>query len=136
MLKHLLVILNSKKSIEHLLAHTTRMAQAVKAKVTVLSYLDGSIKRVDPLDWHIRKIEAETQLTRLAENLHKVGIETQVYVSETLEPEKLIDYAQSNHVDLILVSKQADNVDSMIHDLMKRTSMPILVVPQNGFLLY
>jgi nucleotide-binding universal stress UspA family protein len=58
-----------------------------------------------------------------------------VNVSETLEPEKLIDYAQSNQVDLILVSKQADNVDSMIHGLMKRTSIPILVIPQNAFLL-
>ncbi len=135
MLKHLLIILNTKKSVEHLIAHSIRMAQAVKAQVTILSHVDGSIKRVDPLDWHIRKIEAETQLNQLAERLREIGIETQVNVSETLEPEKLIEYAQSNQVDLILVSKQADNVDGMIHGLMKRTNIPILVVPQNGFLL-
>jgi nucleotide-binding universal stress UspA family protein len=135
MLKHLLIVLNAKKSVEHLLAHSTRIAQAVKARVTILSYIDGSIKRIDPLDWHIRKIEAETQLNQLAERLRALGIETEVNVSETLEPEKLIDYAQSNEVDLILVSKQADNIDAMIHGLMKRTNIPILVVPQNGFLL-
>ena len=33
------------------------------------------------------------------------------------------------------MSKQADNIDAMIHGLMKRTNIPILVVPQNGFLL-
>jgi nucleotide-binding universal stress UspA family protein len=135
MLKHLLIILNGKKSVEHLLAHTTRLARAVKARVTIINHLEPSTKRVDPLDWHIRKIEAETQLNQLADRLREVGIETQVNVSETLEPEKLIDYAQSNQVDLMLVSKQTDNIEGVLHGLMKHTSIPILVVPQSSFLI-
>jgi nucleotide-binding universal stress UspA family protein len=133
--KHLLIVLNAKKSSEYLLAHSTRMAHAVNAKVTIISHLDVTSKRIDPLDWHIRKIEAETQLNQLAERLQDAGIDTQVNVSETLEPGQLIEYAQSNQVDLILVSKQVENIDGMIHGLMKRTNIPILVVPQSGFLL-
>ena len=135
MFKHLLIVLNAKKSIEHLIAHSTRMAHAVKASVTLVSHVDVTTKRIDPLDWHIRKIEAETQLNELAQHLRKSGIDTEVSINETLEPGQLIEYAQSNQVDLILVSKQVENIDGMIHGLMKRTNIPILVVPQSGFLL-
>jgi nucleotide-binding universal stress UspA family protein len=135
MLRRILIVLSAKKPTEHLVAHAIQMFQALSTKVTILSHLEVSNKRIDPLDWHIRKIEAETQLNTLAERLRATGIETQVTVSETLEPEKLIEYAQSNEVDLILVSKQTDNIDSMIHGLMKRTNIPILIVPQSGFLL-
>src|SRR5690242_4040689 len=105
------------------------MAHAVKARVTIIGHLDTSSKRIDPLDWHIRKIEAETQLNQLAERLREARIETQVNVSEVLEPGQLIEYAQANQVDLILVSKQVENIDGMIHGLMKRTNIPLLVVP-------
>jgi nucleotide-binding universal stress UspA family protein len=130
-----MIVLNAKKSSDYLVAHSIRMAHALKAKVTIISHVDIATKRIDPLDWHIRKIEAETQLNQLAQHLREAGIETQVSVNETLEPGQLIEYAESNQVDLIMVSKQVENIDGMIHGLMKRTNIPILVVPQSGFLL-
>ncbi|MEO8608429.1 MAG: universal stress protein [Chloroflexota bacterium] len=135
MFTHLLIVLNAKKSPDYLVEHSTRLARAIKARVTIISQMDISTKPIDPLDWHIRKIEAEAKLNQMAEQLRDINIETQVIISEKLDTGQLIEFAQADQVDLILVSKQVDNIDDMIHALLKQTNIPILVVPQSGFLL-
>jgi nucleotide-binding universal stress UspA family protein len=134
-LNHILLILNNGKWADQLIAHSASIARAANAKVTLLRALDTSNKRVDPLDWHIRKVEAETNLNQLAEQLQREGVETQVTITEVSDAAQLFEYAQANQVDLILVPRAAETTNGLIHGLMKRTDIPILVIPQGGFLL-
>ncbi len=135
MLKHLLVVLETDNVADSVLAHVTGLAHAMGARVTLLRLLDqprGKSRFVDPVDWNIRKIEAEASLNKIGQNLQKPGPKVRVALLDSRTPEHVLQYAQSNDADLIILAKPTGSVSDLVHNLMKRTTIPLLVVQPDG----
>jgi nucleotide-binding universal stress UspA family protein len=107
------------------------IARAMRARITLLRLLDqprGKNRFVDPVDWSIRKIEAEANLNKIGQSVQKSGLQLSVSVLDSRAPEHILQYAQSNKVDLIILAKPTESVGDLVHNLMKRTTIPLLVL--------
>jgi nucleotide-binding universal stress UspA family protein len=117
------------------LAHVTGLARAMGAHVTLLRLLDqprGKSRFVDPVDWNIRKIEAEVNLNKIGESIQKPGVNVSVSLLDSRTAEHVLNYAQSNEVDLIVLAKATESVSDLVHSLMKRTTIPLMVAPSEA----
>lgn len=139
MLKHLLVVLETGNIADTVLAHATGIARALGARVTLLRLLDhprGKNRFVDPVDWHIRKIEAEASLNKIGQSLQKSGLQVSVSLLDSRTPEHVLHYAQSNDAELMILAKPTESVGDLVHSLMKHTTIPLLVVQPDGSALH
>lgn len=135
MIDHIMTVATTARGTDPVLAHTLSLAKSCRSKVTLLRLLNPitdksrSTRIVDPLDWHIRKLEIEAALNQVAENLRQADIEVTTAVLEGADAELLVQYAEANGVDLMLLSKQPENIGDLIHPVMKRTTLPVMVLP-------
>jgi nucleotide-binding universal stress UspA family protein len=90
---------------------------------------------MDPHDWHIRKMEIEASLRKMAEGLSRKGLSVNTAVLEGSDAEQLIQYAQAHEVDLMILTKQSETVGDLVHTVMKRTATPVVILPIGGYLL-
>lgn len=130
---HILVAINSARFADYVLAHAQTIAHASNARITLLRLFEGAGGKnrnriVDPLDWHIRKLELEASLSKMAEPLLKKGLTVDTAVLEGDDAKQLIQYVQENNVDLIVLTKQAENVDDFLHEVMKSTLTPVVIL--------
>jgi nucleotide-binding universal stress UspA family protein len=93
---------------------------------------------VDPFDWQIRKAEAETYLSSVAERLEEVGLDTDQTLVEGRAAETVIDFAQERQVDSILLSSHGQsgisgwNVSSVVQKIILRANKTVLIVRAYG----
>ncbi len=135
MLNHLLVVLETDKEDNDVLAHAMGVARASGARITLLRLLDQSTHKshfVDPLDWHLRKLEAELTLKKLGQKLRKTRVAVHTEVLENTRTRDLLHYAQAQAVDLIILVKQTERISELIHNLIKRTTIPVLILLAAG----
>ncbi len=76
MFDNILVPLDRSVLAECVLPHAVAMARAFQSQVTLLTVLERGTRLdctygVDPLEWRIRKLEAESYLRSLADRLKK-----------------------------------------------------------------
>jgi hypothetical protein len=96
MFNHLLVVLETDSEDNDALAYATRMARASGARLTLLRLLDPSFDKsrfVDPLDWHLRKLEVKLNLEELRQKLRKA--ESRARRPSTVPKRRLLHYAQA-----------------------------------------
>lgn len=136
MFKHFLIILSTARLLDDALAaHTAGIARASRARITLLRLLDqpaGKSRFVDPVDWHIRKMEAEVSLNEVGQNLRKTGLQVQTTILEGGNPEQVLQYAQAHEVDLMILAGQPEGISDLVHGLMKSTRIPLLVLRTDG----
>lgn len=135
MLSHLLVVFETEKGNNSVLAHAMGIARASGARITLLRLLDQSSHKsrfVDPLDWHMRKLGAEESLAKLGQKLRKAKVAAHTEVLESSNAANLLDYAQAQAVDLIILVKRTERISGLIHNLIKRTTIPLLVLKAGG----
>lgn len=135
MLKHILVV-GTPDSIEDTLHQTKPIAQHLKARVTVLCRLmsastPSGTHFIDPLEWHIHKIEVKTGIDEMAAVLRQIGIDVQTELLDSADPADIIDYAEKHNVDLIVLVRKTDNVNDLMHMLIKDSSVPIITLQHN-----
>jgi nucleotide-binding universal stress UspA family protein len=134
-MNHILTVVTSTRGIDAMLAHTRSMADIMSAKITLLRLLNPVADRtrntriVDPLDWHIRKLEIEAALNQMADSLRESGANVTTAVLEGADAEVLCQYAETNGVDLMLLAKEPENIGDLIHPVMKRTTLPVAILP-------
>jgi nucleotide-binding universal stress UspA family protein len=135
MLKHFLIVLSTARLADDALAHTAGIAHASRAHITLLRLLDqpaGKSRFVDPVDWHIRKMEAEASLNEMGQNLRKTGLKIQTTILEGGNPDQVLQYAQAQDVDLMILAGQPEGISNLFHGLMKSTRIPLLVLRADG----
>jgi nucleotide-binding universal stress UspA family protein len=137
---HILVTLDSDKFAEYVIAQIQNITRSSEAEVTLLWLFDTASSKnrsriVDPLDWHMRKMEVETRLGIMVEVLTREGLSIKTAILEHSNAEQLIEYAQTHDVDLIMLTKQSKNVSNLVESVLKYTSIPVVIVPVSGFLL-
>lgn len=139
MFKHLLVPLDGSKLAECSLPHVVSMARATSARITLLRVLDAAAESsqphvVDPLEWQIRKAEAESYLRGVANRLQEVQLAAATEVLEGKAAESVIEYAHQTQADLTILSSHGQsgisgwNVSSVVQKIILRIRTSVMIV--------
>lgn len=139
MFNQILVPLDGSSLAESVLPHTVAIGKASGADINLLRVLDpvGAATRpisVDPLDWQIRKTEADNYLRSIAKQLEEVGVRATTTVMEGKAAESVIEYAHDNQSDLIILSSHGQsgisgwNVSSVVQKIILRIRTSVMIV--------
>ncbi len=140
MFEHLLIPLDGSPLAECVLPHVLAIARTLGSRVTLLQVVEqaesaGRTRAIDPLEWHYSEAEAGAYLQNVAERLRLAGVPTAQVLLQGDPAERVIDYAQAEHVDLILLSSHGRsglsgwNVSSVVQKILARVHISILLVP-------
>jgi nucleotide-binding universal stress UspA family protein len=139
MTSHILVPLDGSALAECVLPHVLAIAPSVNARVTLLhvvepSPLKGSGQTIDPLEWHLKKREAEIYLDGIARRLADANLSVDTVIQEGLPADCVIDFANGNDVTLIILSTHGKsglsgwNVSSVVQKIILRSFKSTLLV--------
>ena len=139
MINHILVPLDGSALAECVLPHVLAIAQAFDAHITLLHVLElshakRSDQTIDPLDWHLRKRDVEIYLDNIANRLKNTNLRVDSVALEGLPAECVINYANTNDVDLIALSTHGQsglsgwNVNSVVQKITLRSFKSTLLV--------
>ena len=139
MLEHILLPMDGSVLAERVLPHAISLTEAFGSKLTLLRvvYQDddsNSCGFVNPMDWQMRKTEAESYLKSLQNRLSEVDIECEVNIIEGKPAQQIVDFAHQNQVDLILMSSHGSsgvsewNINSTVQKVLLRAKMPIMII--------
>ncbi len=139
MIDHILVPLDGSALAECVLPHVLSIALGTHPQITLLHVLEFTHSTadslpVDPLEWHLRKQEAEEYLGKIASQLRTKGLQVKQVITEGSPAEHVIDFANSNEVDLIALSSHGRsglsgwNVSSVVQKIILRAFKSILLI--------
>src|SRR5512135_2742713 len=139
MFKNILVPIDRSSLAECVLPHVVALAGTFGSRVMLLHVMDSTNqanrpRAVDPLDWQIRKAEAETYMHDLALRLQTAGLSTERHILEGQAADQILDLARTNDANLIILSSHGQsglsgwNVSSVVQKIILRASTSIMVV--------
>jgi len=139
MFKHMLVPLDGSHLAECVLPHATALSHAFGARVTLLRVLERAVtagrgQSVDPLGWHLRKAEATSYLDGVGIRLQEVGLRTEQILLEGQAAERIVEFARTHDVGLVLVSSHGRsglsywNVSSVVEKIILSSRVPTMIV--------
>jgi len=121
---------------ECVLPHVLTMARTFNSRITLLKVLqqEASFEQIDPVFWHIAKTEAQAYLAQWAVKLQTLGISVETQVLDGQPAERVLEFAQLNDVDLILLSSHGQsglsewNVSSVVQKIIMRAKSSIMII--------
>jgi nucleotide-binding universal stress UspA family protein len=139
MFEHMLIPLDGSHLAECVLPHATALSRAFGARVTLLRVLEraataGPGQSVDPLGWHMRKAEATSYLDGVGTRLQEVGLRTEQILLEGQAAQRIVEFARTHDVGLILVSSHGRsglsywNVSSVVEKIILSSRVPTMIV--------
>jgi nucleotide-binding universal stress UspA family protein len=94
----------------------------------------GRLMPVDPVDWSLRKVEAEAYLERVAERVHAADVAAETFLQEGMAAERITEFARSQNSDLIVLSSHGQSgmsawdLSSVVNKVLHRFHGSIMVV--------
>lgn len=139
MFTKILVPLDGSQLAEYALRHAVHLAHVFHARLVLLHVLEaapGSTGRelIEPLSWQIRKAETDVYLRGLETQLAEAGLEVEYHILEGRTPEMIVQYAQNNAIDLVVLCTHGKsglsrwNVSSVISKVAEKIYLPLLLV--------
>ena len=139
MFSHILTPLDGSPLACCILPHVVAMARATRARITLLRVLErhsmGLTGDVNPFDWHMQKLEAQTYLEEMAAQLlRSVDVPVTVELLEGCAAVQIIDYAQRTDADLIVLSSHGEgglsdwHTSSVAQKVIQRIGISVLLV--------
>jgi len=139
MFEHILVPLDGSSLAECVLPHVVAFASALQSDVTLLRVLARGkgaqgVPIVDPVDWHIAEAQSASYLEEVARRLGASGVETNRVALDGAAAERVIEYADQQDVDLIVLSSHGRsglsgwNVSSIVQKIILRAYQSVLIV--------
>ncbi len=153
MFKRILVPLDGSSYAERALAHAEEFARIFDASIVLLRVLEPSPQHdkplpIDPLNWQIRKTEAEQYLNSVAQGIQgrlnkfmvsetdsKKGQNAVEYViREGKTAENIVNFAHENNIDLLVISTHGWgglsrwNISSVTQKVINLIYLPVLMV--------
>ncbi|MFU8826738.1 MAG: universal stress protein [Brevefilum sp.] len=139
MLEHILLPMDGSALAERVLPHAVSLTNAFGSKLTLLRVLyheESAVSHdlVNPLDWQIRKTEAESYMKSLQDRLSEINIESEVQIVEGKPAQQIIEFAHDNHVQMIVMSSHGSsgisewNINSTVQKVLLRAKMPVMIV--------
>jgi nucleotide-binding universal stress UspA family protein len=124
------------------LAHTRVLARAYQADVTLLHVLEPQEKsdtgRLDTVNWHLRKIEAQSSLNAVAQEWEDNDLRLKTELLEGHAANRIIEYIDKSDPDLIMLSSHGQsglspwNVNSVAHKVIGRAYRSLMLVRAYG----
>ncbi len=139
MFNHILVPLDGSDLAECVLPHAMVIVKALGARMTIIQALErsdsaGIIHNVNPIDWHIKKAEAQTYLDGVTARISEFIPAVENVLMEGPAAEGVIDYAHHNDVDLIVLSSHGKsglsgwNVSSVVQKIALRSYVSTFII--------
>jgi nucleotide-binding universal stress UspA family protein len=135
MFNHLLILVDRNADSSALITHAECLAGMMQAKVTLLSAGprqtsdDTNSQFVDPVDWELQKTVTESYLRDIVQKFEQRGIEAHIRILNNMDADNIIKVAQEEQADLIATVRQTENINDVLHALMKNTRIPVLSLP-------
>ena len=139
MFKRILLPLDSSKLAECVLPHLVAIARICEPEVQLLRVSEpfgvtARLRMIDPVDWQIRKAEAESYFSGVAERLQNAGLRVSMHLYDGRPAEKIIEVAHSWDADLILMSSHGQsgispwNVSSVVQQVILRAHRSLMII--------
>ncbi|MCB8985710.1 MAG: universal stress protein [Ardenticatenaceae bacterium] len=138
MLDNIVVLLDGSELALCALPHTRALAQAFQANVTLLHVLEPKEKtdtgRLDPLNWHLRKIEAQSYLAAISQQDTDTSPPLDTVLLEGAAANRIVEYIEKNNPDLVILSSHGRgglspwNVSSVAQKIIYRAFRSLLLV--------
>ena len=118
MFKRILLPLDSSKLAECVLPHLVAIARICEPEVQLLRVSEpfgvtARLRMIDPVDWQIRKAEAESYVSGIAARLQNAGLRVSTHLYDGRPAEQIIEVARwapsgfnQQPWDFIVVKKQ------------------------------
>jgi len=139
MFKRILIPLDSSKLAECVLPHLIAIARICEPEVQLMRVSEpfgvtARLRMIDPVDWQIRKAEAESYLLEIASRLQNAGLGVSIHLYDGRPAEQIIEIAHSWDADLILMSSHGQsgispwNVSSVVQQVILRANRSIMII--------
>lgn len=139
MFNRILLPLDCSALAERVLPHAIAIARAFASQVTLLSVLDTpheahGRRATDPLNWQIRKAEAQTYVREVALCLQEVGVHTETHILEGAAAEQILGFADTCAPQLIILSSHGQSglsdwgMSSIAQKVVLRAKTSVMIV--------
>lgn len=139
MLEHILLPLDGSSLAEKVLPHAVALAEAFDSKLTLLRVVHKEVfadqqGMVNPMEWQMRKSEAEAYLSSVQKRLKDVDVESDIQIVEGRPAQQIIDFARNANVRFIIMSSHGGsgispwNINSTVQKVLLRAFIPVMIV--------
>lgn len=139
MFNRILLPLDRSALAECVLPHTIAFARAFESQATLLHVMDTPRearwrRAMDPLNWQIRKAEANAYLHDLDLRLKAAGLPTETHILEGFAAEQVIEFSDTHGFQLIILSSHGQSglsdwgVSSVVLKIALRSSTSVMIV--------
>src|SRR5260221_12070029 len=139
MLNNVLVPLDGSPLAECVLPHVVAIAKAFDSEITLLNVLEQPseslrMPKADPLDWYLKKTEAEAYLNTVKARLEKSDVSDKKKLIEGRATEQIVDYAYSRNADLVILSNCGEqdanrwSMSSIVNKIIQRIWTSTLIL--------
>ncbi len=136
MFSRILVPLDGSQLSERALPHAVRMAQIFNARLMLLQVLEAEHTDglIDPLSWQIRKAESDLYLRDQVRLLAEREIDVTYQILEGRTPEMIVQFAQENEIDLVVISSHGRgglsrwDISSVVAKVVEKIYLPLLLI--------
>jgi len=138
MLGKIVVLLDGSSLAQRVLPHTWSLAHTFNSHVTILHVLEPPEKtetgRLDPVSWHLRKIEAQSFLNTLTQQAGEEQLHLDTTLLEGTAPNRISEYIEETNPDLIVMSSHGSgglspwNVSSVAQKIIYRTHRSFMLM--------
>ena len=139
MFERILVPLDRSPLAECVLPHAVAVARSLDSQLMLLHILSLSDKQdglraVDPLEWQLRRAEAESYLEGVRTRLEEVGVAAQTKVLNGDAAEQILAFARENQIGLAVISSHGQsglsgwNVSSVVQKVILRAPISLMIV--------
>jgi nucleotide-binding universal stress UspA family protein len=133
MLNTVLVPLDGSGLTECVLPHAVAIAKAFDAQVTLLNILEQPAEslrmpKADPLDWYLKKTEADIYLSGVKTRLEKYNLSVKEMLLEGRATEQIVELAHTSNADLLILSSHGG---SIVQQILQRIRTSTLIIRTN-----
>src|SRR5687767_6800562 len=111
MFNRILLPLDGSALAECTIPHALAMARLDNAEIVPLLVLDGSVsgEGIDPMEWHLRKSEAQTYIDAICSKLQGIGINSNCLLLTGSPYQRILEQIEKLNIDLIVVSSHGQS---------------------------
>ena len=139
MFDRILVPLDRSPLAECVLPHAIALARCLDAQLLLLHVLSrpdkqDRLRAVDPLEWQLRRAEAESYLQGVCARVREAGVSCEAQVNDGDAAEQIVDCARANAIGLVLIASHGQsglsdwNVSSVVQKVIVRASISLMIV--------
>src|SRR4029079_2604189 len=106
MFDRILLPLDGSPLAECTIPHALALAKLDNAEIVPILVLDGSVsgEGIDPMEWHLRKSEAQIYIDAVCSKLQEIGINSHGLLLTGPPYQRILEQIDKLNIDLVVVS--------------------------------